>query len=111
VIKNVTSTCKTVFLQIPFLAISFPCRFNFIFPGIFRSLQIPHIAKSTISLPFSFPCKFHSLHSEATRFGELNADNDDDDNDKKFCKEMRKKIMQSVATTDFIIGKKLLSSQ
>jgi len=51
------------------------------------------------------------LHSEATRFGELNADNDDDDNDKKFCKEMRKKIMQSVATTDFIIGKKLLSSQ
>jgi len=45
--------------QIPFLAISFSCRFNFIFPCIFRFLQIPHFAKigqfPSIFLSLQFP--------------------------------------------------------
>ena len=52
-------------LQIPFLAISFPCKF--IFPCIFRSLQIPHFAKTDHFLPFAFPCKFISLQYNALR--------------------------------------------
>ena len=36
----------SISLQILFLAISFPCRLKFIFPCIFRSFQIPHFAKN-----------------------------------------------------------------
>ena len=36
----------SISLQIPFLAISFPYRFKFICPCIFRSLQIPHFVET-----------------------------------------------------------------
>jgi len=72
---NVNFTCEFYSLQIPFPPnsipsnISFRCRFKFIFPCIFRSLQIPHFAKNDhfpsifLSLQIHFLAK---MQSEAT---------------------------------------------